>query len=218
MKHAIAPEAGPAATESRWPAFVAMLGVIGVYMAVPDSLVVGPRWLHPTLLFVMLAGTVVSYRTGSHELNQIFGHVLAGAITFFMVVSLVLLVMAVPGNKESPLGMVRSASALWITNVLVFAYWYWRLDGGGPYRRSLDPGHASRSFQFPQMLMPGPPGAPAWSPEFIDYLFLSFNTSAAFSPTDTPVLSRWAKLLTMIQASVSLTVVVVLVARAIGNV
>jgi hypothetical protein len=66
------------------------------------------------------------------------------------------------------------------------------------------------------MMMPNHGDAPEWSPMFIDYLFLAFNTSTAFSPTDTPVLSRWAKVLTMIQAGVSLTVVVVLAARAIG--
>ena len=56
----------------------------------------------------------------------------------------------------------------------------------------------------------------AWSPTFIDYLFLAFNTSTAFSPTDSPVLSRWAKVLTMLQSLVSLTVVIVLAARAVN--
>jgi hypothetical protein len=112
------------AAESRWPALAAMLGVVGVYTALPDSLVVGPRWLHPTLLIVMLTATVITHRRGNHALNQIFGHLLAGVITFFMIVSLVLLVRAVPTNKEVPLTMIRSAAALWVTNVLVFAYWY----------------------------------------------------------------------------------------------
>jgi len=56
----------------------------------------------------------------------------------------------------------------------------------------------------------------AWSPNFVDYLFLAFNTSTAFSPTDTPVLSRWAKVLTMLQCTISLTVVIVLAARAVN--
>jgi hypothetical protein len=190
------PETHENAAESRWPVLAAMLGVVGVYMALPNSLVLGPRWLHPTLLIVMLTATVITHRRGNHALNQIFGHMLAGIITFFMVVSLV----------------------LWVTNILVFAYWYWRLDGGGPFRRRMPTGQSPRAFLFPQMLMPNPGDASEWSPMFIDYLFVAFNTSAAFSPTDTPVLSRWAKVLTMIQAGVSLTVVVVLAARAIGTV
>jgi uncharacterized membrane protein len=76
--------------------------------------------------------------------------------------------------------------------------------------------HPPPAFLFPQMMMPGAERAPQWSPMFIDYLFLAFNTSTAFSPTDTAVLSRWAKVLTMIQAGISLTVVVVLAARAIN--
>lgn len=57
---------------------------------------------------------------------------------------------------------------------------------------------------------------PTWSPGFVDYLFLAFNTSTALSPTDTPVLSRWAKVLSMIQATISLTIVVILAARAVN--
>lgn len=56
----------------------------------------------------------------------------------------------------------------------------------------------------------------AWSPGFVDYLFLAFNTSTAFSPTDSPVLSRWAKVLMMIQSSISLATLALLAARAVN--
>ena len=55
-----------------------------------------------------------------------------------------------------------------------------------------------------------------WSPEFLDYLFLAFNTSTAFSPTDTPILDRWAKAMSMLQALLSLTILAILAARAIN--
>jgi uncharacterized membrane protein len=83
-------------------------------------------------------------------------------------------------------------------------------------------GHSRGAFLFPQMTDDGQesaeqhPNYPVWSPQFIDYLFLAFNTSTAFSPTDAPVLSRWAKVLTMIQSSISLAVVVLLAARAVN--
>jgi len=103
---------------------------------------------------------------------------------------------------------------------MVFASWYWRLDAGGPNARDLRDKHTSGAFLFPQMtLQPwqlAGEGQQAWKPGFVDYLFLAFNTSTAFSPTDVPVLSRWAKALMMLQSSISLAVVIVLAARAIN--
>ena len=57
---------------------------------------------------------------------------------------------------------------------------------------------------------------PRWSPNFTDYLFLAFNTSTAFSPSDTPALARWAKGLMMLQSLISLTVLALLAARAVN--
>jgi hypothetical protein len=101
---------------------------------------------------------------------------------------------------------------------MVFASWYWRLDAGGPHMRALRPAHQEGAFLFPQMTV-----APrskladsAWKPGFVDYLFLAFNASTAFSPTDVPVLSRWAKLLMMVQSCISLGIVLILAARAIN--
>ena len=77
-------------------------------------------------------------------------------------------------------------------------------------------GDGPSAFLFPQMMQRDDADAAAWKPLFVDYLFLAFNTSTAFSPTDTAVLSRPAKMLTILQATTSLTVVVVLAARAIN--
>jgi|SRR5665213_2939131 len=204
--------------EPRWPALIAVLAVGGIYLALPASLAVGPRWLEPVIVLVLAIPTVITHRRGQHGLNQLLGHALAGVITLFMAWSLVLLVLAVPARKESPINLLRSAAALWITNVLVFAYWYWRLDAGGPHGRDLRIGHPRGAFLFPQMTLQdkGEEDGFPWSPTFIDYLFLAFNSSTAFSPTDTPVLSRWAKVLTMLQSTISLTVVIVLAARAVN--
>ena len=91
-----------------------------------------------------------------------------------------------------------------MTNVLVFALWYWNLDGGGPHQRDLR-GHTDGAFLFPQMAMAPDAreqvGEEDWSPGFVDYLFLAFNTSTALSPADTAVLSRWAKCLSMLRRS-----------------
>jgi len=55
-----------------------------------------------------------------------------------------------------------------------------------------------------------------WRPSFVDYLFLAFNTSTAFSPTDVPPLSPVAKMAMMLQSVISLTTVVVLAGRAVN--
>jgi uncharacterized membrane protein len=113
-----------------------------------------------------------------------------------------------------------SAALLWITNILVFALWYWRLDAGGPNQRDKRAKHSEGAFLFPQTTLSqetlNAAGQQDWSPEFIDYLFLAFNTSTAFSPTDVPVLARWAKVLMMLQSLLSLLIVVLLAARAVN--
>ena len=181
---------------------IALLAVGGLYLALPDSLAAGPRWLQLAVVAVLLVPTIISRRIGRHGLNMIFGHIVAGVVTLFTVWSLVLLVLALPGHKEPPVALLRSAVALWISNVLVFALWYWRLDV------------SHGAFLFPQMTRPD--AHKPWTPQFLDYLFLAFNTSTAFSPTDTAVLSRWAKLMVMTQSSISLTVVVILAGRAVN--
>ena len=91
---------------------------------------------------------------------------------------------------------------------------------GGPHGRDLRVGHPDGAFLFPQMTMPADEkvkaGQHTWSPNFLDYLFVAFNTSTAFSPTDVPVLARWGKVLMMLQSIISLTVLVLLAARAVN--
>ena len=206
--------------EPRWPALVAIVGVGGCYLALPAAISVGPRWLLLVIVCVLLVPTVVSHRQGQHKLNHTLGQLVALTVTVFLVWSLVLLILALPTHKEAPIDLLKSAAVLWITNVLVFASWYWRLDAGGPHVRDVRGVHCSGAFLFPQMTIApehAEEGAgPVWTPQFVDYLFLAFNTSTALSPADTAVLSRWAKLLSMAQASISLTIIVILAARAVN--
>jgi hypothetical protein len=160
---------------------------------------------------------VIAFRTGHHILNRILGYVVSTVITLALVVSLALLIGALPTRAEAAPQLLRSAGALWLTNILVFALWYWRLDGGGPSQRDRQGTHTEGAFLFPQMTEYSKTAIEdKWSPRFIDYLFIAFNTSTAFSPSDTPVLSRWAKVLTMLQSMISLIIVALLASRAIG--
>ena len=205
--------------EPRWPALVAVLANGGLYMALPSALRVGPLWLFPVLVGVLLIPAMVSNRTGHHRLNAIFGFGMSAVLTLGMIISLVLLIKALPEHKESPEALLMSAASLWLTNILVFALWYWRLDAGGPHQRDKMTVHTG-SFLFPQMTMSEDAlkdaGLIGWSPNFVDYLFLAFNTSTAFSPTDVPVIARWAKLLMMVQSLLSLLIIALLAARAVN--
>ena len=210
----------PIRLEPRWPAMLALLAVGGLRLALPESLSVGPDWLLITIVAVLMIPTIWARRRGMDHLNKILGYVLTSIVTIDMVWSLGLLVAALPSHKESPQDLLRSASALWITNILVFASWYWRLDAGGPHARERRGVHTDGAFLFPQMTLSPQRsrdmGEDSWNPGFVDYLFLAFNTSTAFSPTDSPVLSRWAKGLMMVQSSVSLATLALLAARAVN--
>jgi hypothetical protein len=210
----------PKHLEPRWPAMLALLAVGGLRLALPESISVGPDWLLITVVVVLLIPTAWARQRGLDDLNKILGYVLTSIVTVDMVWSLGLLVAALPLHKESPKDLLRSAAALWITNILVFASWYWRLDAGGPRARELRGVHTGGAFLFPQMTLSHQGNRDmreqSWSPGFVDYLFLAFNTSTAFSPTDSPVLSSWAKLLMMIQALISFATVALLAARAVN--
>ena len=124
--------------EPRWPALIAVLCAGGLNYALPSALAFGPRWLLFAILFVLMIPTVILHRVGHHRLNAIIGHIIAGIMTCFMIWSVSLLVYALTNPKSHTLSaqeLLHSAAFLWITNVLVFALWYWRLDAGGPNTR-----------------------------------------------------------------------------------
>src|SRR5216110_3587513 len=121
--------------EPRGQALLAFLAICAIYLALPRNLIVGPIWLLPTLIVVLLIPTVISHRTGKRSLNRALGIMINGITTLALIASVGLLVRALPSHKESPLELLRSGALLWLTDVIVFALWYWRLDGGGPTLR-----------------------------------------------------------------------------------
>jgi hypothetical protein len=150
-------------------------------------------------------------------MNEYLGIVLSCVITLALLWSLAALIAGLPEHRDPPTTLLRAAGALWATNILVFASWYWRLDAGGPHQRDLRGHHLEGAFLFPQMTTArtSPPNR-AWRPGFVDYLFLAFNTSTAFSPTDVSPLTPWAKLLMMLQSIMSLGTIAILSARAVN--
>ena len=206
--------------EPRWLAVIAVIAAGGLSVALAPGLTLGPFWLFPAIIGVFLVPTVIAHRAGRHDVDRVLGFVVTSVVTIELIVSVIRLVTALPSRRESPTALLLSATSVWTSNVLVFALWYWRLDAGGPHGRESREGHIADAFLFPQMTMSPQARAAAdqamWSPDFMDYLFLAFNTSTAFSPTDTPVLARWAKALMMLQSIISLTVLALLAARAVN--
>ena len=120
----------------------------------------------------------------------------------------------VRGDEKSGAQLLMKGATVWATNVILFGLWFWLFDQGGPSERLR---HEQRSpdFLFPQIDNPDV-AAPGWRPHFIDYMYVSFTNSIAFSPTDTMPLSRWAKLLMLFESALSALVVLLVAARAVN--
>src|SRR5208282_6358119 len=157
----------PIIREPRWPAFIAMVAAAGVYFALPEPLSVGPSWLLLVIIVPLLIPITVSYRFGHYNVTRILTFTANGIITVAMIASLILLVKGIPEHLEAPKALLRSACALWITNILVFALWYWKLDAGGPLGRDRSHSFTDGSFLFPQMLSREEQDSP-WKPNFMD--------------------------------------------------
>jgi len=206
-------------SESRWPASLAVLFGILVTMWLPEKYEFGPGWLMPALeLAILVPLTVAAPRRVAHEgpIKQVLAITMIAIISFANLASLILLIYTLLYNGKSITGteLIFSAVKVWITNVIVFALWYWEIDRGGPDQRT-HLGHSAPDFLFPQMSTPGTARAD-WTPAFIDYLYLAFTNATAFSPTDAMPLTPLAKTLMLGQSVVSLVTVTIVAARAVN--
>ena len=208
-----------ARSEPRWPASIAIAVAIGLQVILPHRLVLGPRWVLPVLEAALGLALLITrnQRPGRHYRNvRVLAIALIALINFANLVSLGYLVNAlvsshiVAGGRE----LIFASIPVWLTNVIVFALWYWELDRGGPAQR-VQLEHGAPDFLFPQMDSPFSAGKD-WSPTFLDYLYTSFTNVTAFSPTDTMPLSAWAKVLMMIQSLASLLTIGLVVSRAVN--
>lgn len=213
-----------------WFPALAVLVAVALYARLPDKFIFGTharlygvaRWIVPGLEVVLLVALLLIHRHElelRHEvragLRRGMALSLIGVINAANLTSVVLLVdFLIKGGKVNGHQLIIASIDIWWTNVIVFALWFWELDRGGPAARARDPDRVA-DFLFPQMA--SPELAPAgWTPSFIDYLYLSFTNATAFSPTDTMPLTQWAKILMLIESSVSLLALVMVAARAVN--
>ena len=205
--------------ESRIPVTVTMAVAIALVSVLPTRVANHPRWLVPglasVLLLVVLVVNPMRVDANSRRLRPVAFALLA-VISIGNAISAGRLIVDLVNASgiRTPETLLLTGAAIWTTNMIVFAVWYWEFDRGGPAQRALgtDP---YPDFLFPQMTSPdfAPPG---WEPHFLDYLYLSFTNATAFSPTDVMPLAQWAKLTMLGQSAVSLTTVALVIARAVN--
>jgi len=200
------------AHHARWPATLAFIAIGVMYLIISPARSIVPNWLPLSVIVGMIILIRTALYRQRYRLNEILAISAATIVTIALVVSVFLLIISLPTHQTGAISLLGDAIAIWVTKVLVFALWYWMLDGGGPARRH-PTHHVTGDFLFPQANLDS---MKKWAPGFVDYLFLSFNTSTAFSPTDTAPLTPRAKLFMMMQASLSLMTLAVLAARAIN--
>ena len=211
----VAPHKRTVIFNPRWAVIIGILAIGFLYLALPESLTFGPNWLLLAIEAVLLIPLLfigITHRPVPHITLRFFVFAVLAVVTLGLAISIVLLVNTVINGSTKGSFLLRSAALLWITNILVFALWYWDIDGGGPHKRHMS-GHQAADFMFPQQADGNKTG---WVPEFVDYLFVAFTGATALSPADTLPLSRPAKLLMVTEAMLSLIIIVLLAARAVN--
>ena len=209
--------------EPRWPAVIAAFSAVALHFALPPQLRIGPPGSLALIVGMLVLAAQVTRSRGLYRANELLGYGVLVVLTSGLVFGVGALLHALLNHSEKAPALLKAGSVLWAINVIVFASWYWRLDAGGPNQRERRAAHTEGAFLFAQMTVASPNADDltiaeheGWRPHFVDYLFVAFNTSTAFSPTDAPVLSKWAKIAMMIQAIISFTTVVLIAARAVN--
>jgi uncharacterized membrane protein len=198
----------------KWAAVIGALAIGVLYLALPGHLTFGPSWVPlalEILLFIPLIFSWVTRRPLKQRTIRILALLLLGVVTAGLAISITLLVITLPTNRQANT-LLSSAALLWCSNILVFALWYWEIDCGGPHQR-FHSDHQAVDLMFPQQVDGNKTG---WAPQFVDYLFVAFTGATALSPADTYPLTRKAKALMMIEAMLSIIIIILLAARAVN--
>jgi uncharacterized membrane protein len=207
------------AGEKRLPGALATAMAIGLQLALPDRLNLASRFLLPAVEAVMLLVLVLLNPDRVDKTSRPLRLLALGLTAVASLANAYSATQLVRGLVNGTLGgaagpLLSTGAAIYLTNIIIFALWYWELDRGGPAARAAAV-HIHPDFLFPQMTAPDI-GDPEWEPGFADYLYVSFTNATAFSPTDTLPLTRWAKMIMLLQSAVSLVTVALVIARAVN--
>jgi hypothetical protein len=205
--------------EARLPVAVAMVAAIALQAVLPDDVAIRPRWpltsVEGALLVALMVYNPVRMKR-THPVARIASLVLIVLMTAANAFSAGRLIDAILSRQigNDAIQLFGGGAAIYLTNIVAFALWYWEYDRGGPVARA-DARDPHPDFLFPQMANPEV-ADPDWEPTFIDYLYVSFTNATAFSPTDTMPLSRWAKSLMALQSTIALAALALVIARAVN--
>jgi hypothetical protein len=196
--------------DPHWPAQLAIVVAIGLHIALPGRVTVIPDWIVPVAEGVLLVALVVARRRESPRRREL-GAVLIGLVVAANAVTLGALVnYLLDHSRANGTSLLLSGVDIYVTGILIFAVLFWELDRGGPEDRQ-----GTLHFFFPSM--DPATGLHGWRPGFVDYLYLSFTNSTAFSPTDAMPMTHRAKLAMMFEAAGALCTAAVVLARAVGQ-
>ena len=203
--------------EPRWPASLALLTCVALYIVLPNRLVIGPRLLIPALIVLCLIPLSLRRHRHPDESPRVRQLTLAliTLVTVANVTSMVLLVHRLLDTSVSQgRALIYSAVSVRLTNIIVYGVWFWEIDRGGPTRRAAGL-KIVYDLQFPQLENPelAPKG---WEPRFTDYLYTSFANGTSFAPADAMPLSRRMKILFVSESMVSFITIAVVAARAVN--
>ncbi len=202
-----------------WPVQIAVLVAIGLQVALPDTFSVGTRYAIPIaelLLLGLLFYTTPRQRVFKSRIRRLNVLLLIAITAIANAYSLVVITdkLLTDGSVSDGRSLILAAINIFITNIIIFALWYWEMDGGGPGER-LKIAKYEQDFLFPQHRHDGY-RHPDWKPTFIDYLYVSGIAAMNFAPADTLPLTRRAKMLMLAQSALSLVTVALVAARAVG--
>lgn len=205
----------------RWPASLAVVLVLVAQTQLPHEVAIGPVWVLPALQGVLLAPLVLTNPVSlDRDHPGLRGLAAVSALTVLLANAAILLHLIVLLARKvsvAPSSLILTGVVLMATNIVSIAVLLWELDRGGPFAR--DPSHhrppTPPDLLFPQMTLEDDDDE-VWRPGFIDYLFVAFTISTAFSPTDTMPLTGRAKILFMVGAAVALSSIAIVAARAVN--
>ena len=170
-------------SEPRWPAAVAVLAALLLYLGLPQAFIIGPRWLLPVLEGVLLVPLLITDPDRTQRDTKglrVASILLIALLTLATLVALVLLVHDILRPRHRRQQPRLFGHALWGTNVIIYGLWYWGLDGGGPDARHGRATH-ERDFLFPARAVAGGFVRP-WHPSFFDYLYSRSPTRRRSAP------------------------------------
>jgi len=206
--------------EPRWPPALAILVVIFLLATLPGHVYVLPVWVSYlaalAVLVPMAAVALIKQNMLWLRIERTMIILLAAAYVANTIAELadMIGVITLHPSGQNAFSLLSSSVAIWVANVLTFSLLYWQIDRGGPYAR------ASHLTVKPDWVFPQPATPedllPDWRPLFLDYLYLGYNTATAFSPTDALPLTHRAKMLMMIESTISLLTMVIILSRAIN--